>query len=343
MGTFVIFQAYDPPAHAALHHKPMNYSLPSHVWQALAPVFALIFAGAFAARMRWVNQRTVGDLSLLVFQVFMPGLLFRTMSQAQWSELDFSPLAAYFLVLLCVYAGIWWWRGRGVDASIFALGSVFSNLVMIGVPLVTVAYGPEGLVTLLTLVSVHAMVLLTLGTLAIEWVRARESQNVSAGPQAVAMQIWGAVKGAVIHPVPIPIMAGLAYSATGWGLPGALDQSLQWLGAAAGPLALVMLGASTYLRPLERHWRGAVGMVIVKMWVLPAAVLAVAWLSGLRAMPLTVLVVAASLPMGANVFLFSQRHQAGQEAISAASSLSTLMALISVSFWMMLMGFLAGY
>ncbi len=318
----------------------MNISPQSQVWHALAPVFVLIGAGAVAARMKWLTKTTVSELSVLVFYVFMPGLLFRTMSTAHFSALDFSPLVAYFAVVLSAFVALWFWRGRGVDASTLALGSVFSNLVMIGVPLVTVAYGASGLVTLLTLVSVHAMILLTVGTVALEWARAREQQGEGAKPKGLTAQLLSALKGAVIHPVPIPILAGLAYSALGWPLPEVVDKSLQWLGSAAGPLALVMLGASTYLRPVGHHWRGALGVVAFKMWVLPLLVLLVTWLVGLRGMPWTVLVVAASLPMGANVFLFSQRYKASEEAVSTASSLTTLMAVVSVSFWMIVMGWL---
>lgn len=313
-------------------------SVQAQVWNALAPVFVLIAAGAFAAQRRWVNQATVTQLSTLVFFVFMPGLLFRTMSRAHFEQLDFSPLVAYFAVILSLFAGLWWWRGKTTRAVTLAMGSVFSNLVMIGVPLVTVAYGPQGLVTLLTLVSVHAVILLTVGTMALEWAQARERSGQGATPVGLGRQLLQAARAAIVHPVPIPILAGLAFSASGWALPEVVDRSLQWLGAAAGPLALVMLGASTYLRPISTQWRGALSLVGFKLLLQPALVLAATWAWGLRGLPLTVLVVVASLPIGANVFLFSQRYQSCEHEVTAASSLSTVLAALTVSGWMVLMG-----
>ena len=47
---------------------------------------------------------------------------------------------------------------------------------MLGVPLVGLAYGPAGQVVLLTLVSVHALVLLTLANLILEVQTARDQQ-----------------------------------------------------------------------------------------------------------------------------------------------------------------------
>ncbi len=63
---------------------------------------------------------------------------------------------------------------------------------------------------------------------------------------------------------------------------------------------------------------------------------------GLRGMSLTVLVVAASLPIGANVFLFSQRYQKAEEVVTASVGVSTLVALVTVTLTMTLVPHLAG-
>jgi predicted permease len=55
------------------------------------------------------------------------------------------------------------------------------------------------------------------------------------------------------------------------------------------------------------------------------------WAFGLSGMPLTVMIVAASLPVGANVFLFSQRYLVAQELITASVAVTTAVALVSVS------------
>ncbi|MCY1532470.1 auxin efflux carrier [compost metagenome] len=62
-----------------------------------------------------------------------------------------------------------------------------------------------------------------------------------------------------------------------------------------------------------------------------------AWAFGISGLPLTVMVVAAALPMGANVFLFAQRYEVAQEAITAGMGLSTAMALFTLSLVMLLM------
>jgi malonate transporter len=70
--------------------------------------------------------------------------------------------------------------------------------------------------------------------------------------------------------------------------------------------------------------------------VLPALVALIGILMGLHGLPLTVLVVTASLPIGANVFMFSQRYQVAEELVTASVAVSTALAMLSVSLVMAL-------
>jgi predicted permease len=123
----------------------------------------------------------------------------------------------------------------------------------------------------------------------------------------------------------------------GWTLPAVVDRPLQLLGQAFGPLALVLVGVSLAYTPLRGHWREALSVAVAKNVVMPVLVLLSAWLWGLRGLPLTVLVVAAGVPVGANVFLFAQRYRVAQDEVTAATALSTALALLSLSAWMLLM------
>ena len=49
------------------------------------------------------------------------------------------------------------------------------------------------------------------------------------------------------------------------------------------------------------------------------------------------MVVAAALPIGANVFLFSQRYRKEEDTVTAAVAISTLMALLAISLAMALL------
>ncbi len=306
----------------------------------LTPVFILIALGYLAGRLEWIRDAAVKDLSNLVFLLLIPALLFRTMSTVHFEELDLRPVVAYFIAALALLAVSIAWRGFNRGSVVMALAGTFSNMVMIGITLVELAYGKEGQVTLLTLVSVHALILLTVGSIVLELAVAREARAGGQRAPHVLETAWSAFKGALIHPIPLPILSGLLFAQTGLSLPMVVDKPLQLLGSAFGPIALVLVGVTLARTPMTGHLRQALWISVSKNLALPVLVGLCAWAMGITGLPLTVMVVAAALPVGANVFLFAQRYEVAQEVTTASMGLSTVLALLTLSLAMTLMSYL---
>jgi predicted permease len=85
-----------------------------------------------------------------------------------------------------------------------------------------------------------------------------------------------------------------------------------------------------------RNLREAVGIALVKNLVHPLLLLALAWAFGLDGLPVAVMFTAAALPVGANVFLFTQRYGVMQEEVSASIAVSTALALATVPLMLLL-------
>jgi len=314
------------------------------VLTSLIPVVLLIAAGFIAGNRRWIRSGSVKDLSNLVFFLLSPALLFRAMSTVHIEQLSLRPVAVYFMAAGLIFSGTLVLRGFNSRAAVLALANTYSNTVMIGIPLIGLAYGPEGMVTLLTLVSLHSLVILTTATVVLELAVSRDAtlraqrDGVSVQPRPMLSTVLTAVRNAVFHPVPIPIIVGLLFAQTGWVLPEVIDKPVQLLGQAFGPLALVMVGITLAHTAVGQHLRGALVQALVKNLLNPVLVVALGWALGLTGLPLTVMVVAASLPIGANVFLFSQRYKVAEELVTASVAVSTVLALVTVSVVMALVG-----
>ena len=315
------------------------------VFAALFPVVLLIAAGFMVGRLGWIRAVAIKDLSNLVFLLLTPALLFRTMSGVRVEQLDFKPVVAYFLAVIILFGGTLLVQGFNRRAAVLALASTFSNTVMIGIALISLMYGPAGLVTLLTLVSVHSLVLLTSATVVLELAVARE--HAVSGPGALAppprhpvATVLMAVKNALLHPVPLPIIAGLLFAQTGWAIPAVVDKPLELLANAFSPLALVLVGLTLAYTPVGLHWRQALTLASVKNLLHPLLVYGLCRLLGVSGLPMTVtvMVVASSLPIGANVFLFSQRYQVAEELITASVVVSTALALLTLTLVLLLVG-----
>lgn len=319
---------------------PDNRRVDHPVVTSLLPVVLLIVSGFMAKRWGWVGAGSTKDLSNLVFCLLSPALLFRSMSAVHVEDISLAPVGAYFLGSGVIFAGTLLAGGFNPRTAVLALANTFSNTVMIGIPLVSLAYGPEGMVTLLTLVSLHALVILTAATVALELAVAKQQAPDLASRPSMVRAVLTAARNAVIHPVPLPIIAGLLWAQTGWTIPAVVDRPIQLLGQAFGPMALVMVGITLAGTPVGRYWREAIQVSLVKTLVQPALVAAIAWCMGLRGLPYTVIVVASSLPIGANVFLFSQRYRVAEPLITASVAVSTVLALATVSLVMALMAWL---
>ena len=301
------------------------------VVSALLPVVFLIFIGFVSGRAGLVRGESVRDLSNLVFLVLTQALLFRTMATSHIEQLDFAPVMQYFAVAAALFFIMLRVYGGNSRASVMALAGIFSNTLMIGVPLVGLAYGQAGQVLLFTLISLHALILLSIATLVLELQVAHEQAEQSGDVQPLWRTLGSAIKSSIVHPVPLPILVGIAYSFTGWGLHPVIDKPLVLLGNAFGPVALVLVGITLSQTPVGQQWKNALRLSLVKTVVHPALMAAVGWLLGLRGMALGVMVLAAALPIGANVFLFSQRYRKEEDMVTAAVAVSTAVALVTIT------------
>ena len=303
----------------------------SAVFTSLIPVILFIAIGFYVGRRGWIRAGSVKDLANLVFMVLTPALLFRTMSTVHIQDLDFGPVGIYFVAFGVVYAATLAVLGFTSLGAARALANTFSNTLMIGVPLVGLVFGDAGLVTLFTLISVHSLILLTAATVVFELAAAREHAGREGGAQqALWRTALQAMRNGIVHPVPLPIIAGLLFAQTGLVLPEVVGKPLQLLGQALGPIALLLVGVTLAFTKVGHQFGAALRIALVKCVVHPLVLAALGWSLGLSGMPLAVMIVAAALPVGANVFLFTQRYEVAQEEVTASIAVSTALALVTV-------------
>jgi malonate transporter and related proteins len=303
----------------------------------ILPAAIIVGAGYYAGR-RILDAAGVKALSELVFNLFLPCLLFRSMATSSFAGSDLTFLLAYFGASLVWFAVVALFYGRRLKQSIdgavvLGLGAVFSNTVQLGIPIQKLAFGDAGLKLQLSIIALHSLVLLTTATIWVEIGRARANASATGSPHSAGLvkSLLHVTKASVIHPVILPIIIGLLWSFAGWPLPEWADQPLGFLASAAGPMMLVLMGAQLSNMKLSEHWREAMALALMKNLLHPLLIFAVTWGLGLSPLAIAVAVTCAALPMGANVFLFAQRYNANESLVTAATALSSLIALVSLT------------
>ncbi len=293
----------------------------------VAPVFLLIVLGAVANHRRWLTQDAIRGVTDLVFFGAMPCLLFRSVVEAP--PLRLADVAAsfiggayilYTLGLLIARAIL---RVRLAQASVFGINCVFGNTVMLGIPIVDAAYGPEGVANLLAVVALHSAMLLPVATIVIE-----ADTGTGAGPLAV---LRAAVPGIVRNPVVMAIFLALAWRQTGIDVAAPVHRFLLLVGAAGPPLALFCLGASLPAPKGFANWREIAFAAALKLVAMPALVALIAYMMDVTGVAFAVTVLAAGMPTGANAFLLARRFGTMMEASATTVVVSTALAVVSLT------------
>lgn len=285
-------------------------------------------------------------LSNSALYVFVPALLFRTTARIDFEHMPWRVIAAYFVPVLLVAFLVYvlgHLRGRGtVPAAVpatRALAVAFGNSVQLGIPLATALFGEEGLAIHIPLVSLHALILLCALTALVELDLARAGGMATL--RSTSRALLTTFRNTLLHPVLLPVFAGLAWHFTGLPIPTAIDEVLVMLGSAVVPLCLVLIGVSLSQYGIGGYWRGATAATIGKLLVLPAAVLVVAhWGFGLEGLPLAVLVMMAALPVGTNALLFAQRYGVLEAEATAAIVTSTFAFVATAGLWLAVLALL---
>jgi predicted permease len=323
------------------------------VFYKLLAIFIAVALGWFAGRMRWLGDERRGadparTLSNAAFYIFVPALLFRTTSRLDFARLPWALLGAFFVPVLLLLVAVYAWqrrrhRGGGLPAapSVRAISATFGNTLQVGVPMAAALFGEAGLGLHITIVSLHALTLLTMITTLVELDLARAKARHEHTPTLTGT-LATTLRNTIIHPVVLPVVAGMAFNATGLPLPPVLDEVLELLGSAVVPLCLVLIGMSLAYYGVRGAARGAVGLSVLKLVVLPALVLAVAhWGFGLSGLPLAVVVMMAALPVGSNALIFSQRYETLEAEATAAIVLSTFGFAVTAPAWLAVLSALA--
>lgn len=314
----------------------------AEVFVKLFAIFAIVAIGwAVAKSGRLGGGDPARVLSGAAFYIFVPALLFRTSARIDFARLDTRILVAFFVptlaLLLLVYVFLRLRRagtGEPAGPSVRAITASFGNAVQVGIPLAAALYGEAGLALHVTLVSLHSLTLLTVLTALVELDLARAERRDGAEGPHLLRTLATTARNTVIHPVILPVLAGLLWNLAGLSIPGFADEILATLGQAVVPLCLVLIGVSLAHYGIKGALRGATILSALKLVAMPLAVLVFARFGlGLTGVPLAIVVMMAALPVGSNALIFAQRYQTLPGEVSTAIVLSTLAFVATAPLW----------
>ena len=186
----------------------------------VAPVFALIAAGYASVLFRFVSETAHKGISEFAFSIAIPALLFRTIVVVGIPRCQPLPDVGRLLRRARHHLD----RGAGdlghaccerredrEDGVVFAIGSVYGNIVMLGIPLVLSALGNEAAGPMSLILSVNTPLLWLCGILQMELVSRKRTGSLLSVIRPVLADL-------ARNPLMLAIGFGVVWRLTGLGL-----------------------------------------------------------------------------------------------------------------------------
>jgi malonate transporter and related proteins len=295
----------------------------------VVPVFALIAAGYAAVALRLVSDTAHKGISEFAFSIAIPALLFRTVVLADFSSVSalqiwacyFGAVALTWIAALLLSPVIGQAREDGV---VTAIGSVYGNIVMLGIPLTLSALGDQAAGPMALILSVNTPLLWFAGTLQMAWTE----RKLSGSATSLILPIFLSLAR---NPIMIAIGLGLLWRLTGLGLHPVADKTVGLLAQAGPPTALIALGINLFRFEIKGQRLGMAVTCALKLLAMPAF----AWLLAFELLKLPpiaagVVVLFAAMPAGANAYIFAVQYRRAENAVSGAVALGSILAAVTL-------------
>ena len=305
------------------------------IFDIVAPVFLVVGFGYAAVKTRLLGDTPVDQLMKFAIQFAIPCLLFKATSTIDLAVVfDWRLLTSYYAAAIACFtiAYLVFRHGFGRrpgEAVAIAFGALFSNLVLLGLPISERAWGADGMAPGFALVSVNAPICYLVGITTMELLRA-DGRNAADTARIVVNAIFR-------NSLMIGILLGFGVNVTGLQLPQPLLGAIDLMARASLPVALFALGGLLTRYRLASSLGEAGTLSVLSLALQPALVWLLGWQLQLPEPTLHAIVLMAASAPGLNAYLFAAMYDRGQDSAASAVLLSTLLSVFSISAWLVLL------
>lgn len=302
------------------------------LFDVILPVFFVIGFGYIVVWRGLLSGEHADGLMKFTQGFAFPCLLFRAISTLDLGQnFDFTLLFTFYTgavvgFIVGILGARVLFRRDWEDSIAIGFCGLFSNSLMLGLPITERAYGTDALGANYAIIAIHAPSCYLIGITTMETVRNR-------GGAMIALP--GKVIRAMFHNnLIIGIGLGFAVNLTGLHLPNVLTDGLDLIVRTALPAALFGLGGVLYRYRPEGDMRTILFIIAVSLLVHPAVV----WLIGASVdLPppafRSALLTAAMAP-GINAYIFADMYGRARRVAASAVLFGTGLTMLTAWGWL---------
>ncbi|MDT6939016.1 AEC family transporter [Brucella pseudogrignonensis] len=295
------------------------------------PVFALIFSGWLAFKLKILGPHAIAELNRFVVYLALPALLFDIMANTHVSDL-WQPgfISVFMLSSAIAFVLPFLVRLRGklslADNALDGLNAAYPNTGYMGIPLSMIAFGSGVLAATTISIIITVCVTFAFAIVLIEIGLQTEKKPLRL--------IWKVARSLMRNPLLVAPFLGTLMPVTGLTIPAPAETFLKMLGGAASPCALVALGLFlAQTRKIERDSVNAIAFLVsVKLIVMPLAT----WLLAVYVFNLPThlaqsATLLAALPAGTGPFMLAEHYRREAAITSNVILYSTVLSVLTLS------------
>lgn len=304
----------------------------------ILPVFLVIGFGYVAARWLGFREASVDGVMHFAQSFALPLLLFASIARLDLGRAyDLGLMVSFYAGALSGFAagflaGRLLFSRPVTDSIAFGFVGLFSNSLLLGVPITERAYGPGALEGNFAIISIHAPLFYALGITLMELAR---SHGMGLSAATLARQVARAIFS---QPLVIGILCGFAVNLSGRPLPGIAWSAIEMVNAAALPAALFGLGGILHRYRPEGDLRAIAVLSAVSLVLHPG----ITWtlgtqVFGLDDAALRSAVLTAAMAPGVNAYVFANLYGVAKRVAASTVLMATGLSIVSVWLWLQIL------
>ena len=295
--------------------------------QAVFPLFAIMAVGFVIRRVGLVDEYSLKKMNSVCFKVFMACMMFNNIYKIDLSNFTESGVILYscITVVLCLILVLLLVNLTEKDRSkrgVLVQAMFRANFVVLGLPLVTNIYGPEGAVIPSILIAIivpffniSCVVLLTYF-------------NGKERPTAGKL-----VKKILTNPYIVAALIALFFKLIRLQLPDMVYSVVKDMSAVANPLALLILGASFSFSNVPKYKKDLIYCCIMRLLVVPLLFVTPAILLGIRGVGLMTVLAIFATPTAISSHVMTQELGGDADLCGAEVVMSTALSIVTLFVW----------
>lgn len=304
--------------------------------EVVIPVFLVIGFGYVAVWRGLFSTSGVDGLLKFTQSFAIPCLLFQAIAKIDIAT-SFSPsllLSFYLGAIACFALGIFGarviFKRDWEDCVAIGFCCLFSNSVLLGLPISERAYGPDALTGNYAIIAFHSPICYGLGITVMEVVRNR-GQSALTLVRSVTSSVF---RNALV----IGIMAGFFVNLTGLAVPQMVDDALSLVVRAALPAALFALGGVLVQYRPEGDMKTIAMVCIIGLIVHPTLTFGLGSAMKVNEEFFRAGVLTSAMAPGVNAYIFANMYGRARRVAASAVLIATAASVLTVWFWLSVLG-----